>query len=150
VTNTILAVLVCFGPSVSAGAAASEPNAPGTRVLVLAYSPGVMGRVMQRHQDARYPGDFVPGFTPRQDVQGFTAVNWSSRWMLARNVVLTVDVYSPLCGCTIRERWGVGDWQKRKDATIEQRLEVDGRTAARLGFAGSATHARIVRIEVPK
>lgn len=124
-------------------------QAPTVRVLY--YGQGSMASVIKCHESRHCGvGNWVPGMKVRHDITGFTAVNWASRWMLGKNVVVVAKLYDPVRKVWSVERLAAVDHQRKQDATRAQRLEVDYATARRLHFVGRNTMAYVIRYEVGK
>lgn len=120
-------------------------------VKVLYYSKGVMARVYRNRTNPAFArtGDYVQGMRLRPDIDGMTAVNWNSRWMLGANVVIVADLWDAKQQRWERYRLQPVDHQQRRHSTgATQRLEVDYGIAQRVNMvrAGTTT-ARIVRVE---
>ena len=143
---TLFLLVALLSPLV-AGGASLKPS--GVRVLF--YSKGVMAQVYRNRTNPSYArsGDYVRGMRLRKDVDGMTAVNYQSRWMLAANVVIVADIWDSKQKRWERYRLQAVDHQQRRHSTgSTQRLEVEYSIAQRVNMvrAGTTT-ARIVRVE---
>lgn len=133
--------------SASGGALGMRPQG----IKVLYYSKGVFEKVLKNRTNPTFArtGDYVKGMRLRGDVDCMTAVNYQSRWMLAANVALVVDIYNPVKRTWVRARCQAVDHQQKRHSTgAVQRLELDYATARRAQFTrDGTTTARIIRVE---
>lgn len=146
-----MAVSACLLWPMSAGATTITGIVPAPSrdtVETLFYGRGVMERTYANHQNPRFDrtGDYVPTLRPRHDANCLTAVNYRSRWMLHKSMVIVVELWD-----RVEQRWerfncAAADWQQARHSTgSRQRLEVDWNTAVAVNMTRSGTtRARII------